>query len=243
MTRRLVVLLVALCVCALTFRLGLWQLDRARQKSALQAQITERAALPPVDAASLATLDPTAVASLHGRSAVIDGRWVPDSTVFLDNRQMDGRPGFFAVTAFRLDAHPDTVLLVQRGWAPRDPADRARLPALATPEGTQRLRGRIAPPPTPLYDFGGVDMGPLRQNLDVEQRSRELGVSLLPLSLVQADPVPSDGLPPDGVLARRWAAPAVDIHKHHGYAFQWFALCALTAGLYVWFQLIRPRRR
>jgi surfeit locus 1 family protein len=243
MTRRLVVLLVALSVCALTFRLGLWQLDRARQKSSLQAQITERAALPPVDAALLAAFDRTDVASLHGRAALLDGSWLPDSTVFLDNRQMDGRPGFFAVTAFRLDAHPATVLLVQRGWAPRDPADRARLPVLVTPEGPQRLRGRIAPPPTPLYDFGGVDVGPLRQNLDLAQRSRELGVPLMPLSLVQADPSPSDGLPKEDGLARRWPAPAVDIHKHHGYAFQWFALCALTAGLYVWFQLLRPRRR
>jgi surfeit locus 1 family protein len=33
------------------------------------------------------------------------------------------------------------------------------------------------------------------------------------------------------------------VHKHYGYAFQWFALSALTCGLYAWFQLIRPRRR
>jgi surfeit locus 1 family protein len=48
----------------------------------------------------------------------------------------------------------------------------------------------------------------------------------------------------DGLL-RQWPHPAVDVHKHYGYAFQWFALCALMAGLYVWFQLIRPwlRRR
>jgi surfeit locus 1 family protein len=31
------------------------------------------------------------------------------------------------------------------------------------------------------------------------------------------------------------------VGKHHGYAFQWFALSALIAGLYVWFQLLRPR--
>jgi surfeit locus 1 family protein len=44
----------------------------------------------------------------------------------------------------------------------------------------------------------------------------------------------------DGLL-RQWPKPAVDIQKHYGYAFQWFALCALLAGLYVWFQLLRPR--
>jgi len=42
---------------------------------------------------------------------------------------------------------------------------------------------------------------------------------------------------------REWPRPAVDVQKHYGYAFQWFALCALMAGLYVWFQLVRPRLR
>jgi surfeit locus 1 family protein len=46
----------------------------------------------------------------------------------------------------------------------------------------------------------------------------------------------------DGLL-RQWPRPAVDVQKHYGYAFQWFALGALMAGLYVWFQLVRPRLR
>ena len=48
--------------------------------------------------------------------------------------------------------------------------------------------------------------------------------------------------PGDG-LARDWPAPAADVHKHYGYAFQWFSLSALTVILYVWFQVLRPRRR
>ena len=49
-----------------------------------------------------------------------------------------------------------------------------------------------------------------------------------------------------GVLAMSasfyWPAPAVNVQKHYGYAFQWFAMSALVVGLYVWFQLIRPQR-
>ena len=33
------------------------------------------------------------------------------------------------------------------------------------------------------------------------------------------------------------------MQKHYGYAFQWFALAALIAVLYVWFRLVRPRQR
>jgi surfeit locus 1 family protein len=36
--------------------------------------------------------------------------------------------------------------------------------------------------------------------------------------------------------------PASDVHKHYGYAAQWFGLSALVITLYAWFQLIRPRR-
>ena len=46
---------------------------------------------------------------------------------------------------------------------------------------------------------------------------------------------------PDGLL-RQWLVPVVDVSKHHGYAFQWFALCALIIGLTAWFQFIRPQR-
>ena len=41
---------------------------------------------------------------------------------------------------------------------------------------------------------------------------------------------------------RDWAAADTGVAKHYGYAFQWFALSALLSGLYVWFQLIAPRR-
>jgi surfeit locus 1 family protein len=43
-------------------------------------------------------------------------------------------------------------------------------------------------------------------------------------------------------LHRHWPPPAVDVHKHYGYAFQWFALAALILGLYVWFQVLAPYR-
>jgi surfeit locus 1 family protein len=98
------------------------------------------------------------------------------------------------------------------------------------------VRGLIAPPPARLFDFAGGVAGTIRQNLDLAAFAGEFGVTLRPLSVQQLDE-PADG------LSRHWPAPAVDIHKHYGYAFQWFAMCALMAGLYVWFQLLRPRLR
>ncbi|MCU0967672.1 MAG: SURF1 family protein [Rubrivivax sp.] len=236
--RDLVVLVATIAAVAATARLGLWQLDRAAQKQALQAALEERRRLPTLDTAGLAA-DPSEAEAQHHRAARVEGRWLATHTVYLENRQMEGRPGFFVVTPLLLA--DGSAVLVQRGWLPRDPADRTRVTAPPTPDGVVAVEGRIAPPPARLYEFDSAASGAIRQNLDVDAFSREIDRPLRPVSLVQQDAAGGE-VPVDGLL-RRWPAPAAGVHKHHGYAFQWFALAALVAGLYVWFQLVRRRHR
>ena len=222
---------------AATLRLGFWQLDRAAQKVAMQTRIEARRTLPVLRNADLATT-PQAAEQQFERRAQLQGRWLAGQTIFLDNRQMNGKPGFYVVTPLQLEQRADSVL-VQRSWVARNFADRTALPALPTPTGSVTITGSIAPPPARLYEFATAASGPIRQNLDPDAYARELGIPLLPLSLLQAD-----GADPgvDG-LRRDWPLPALDLQKHYGYAFQWFALAALMTGLYVWFQLIRPARQ
>ena len=54
--------------------------------------------------------------------------------------------------------------------------------------------------------------------------------------------VQQTGAASEGLL-RDWTEPGSGVEKHYGYAFQWFALSALIAILYVWFQFIAPRRK
>ena len=234
--RRWLVLAATVLAAALTARLGLWQLDRAAQKNALQAALESRRALPALPAAELAR-DAAAAPAQHHRAIVVEGQWLPALTVYLDNRQMNGRPGFFALTPLRLD--DGSAVIVQRGWLPRDADERTRIVVAPLPPGRVQVRGRIAPGPARLYEFAAAASGPIRQNLDLDAYARETGLRLRPLTLVQ-----EDGAAPgtDGLL-RQWPRPAADVHKHYGYAFQWFSLAALIVGLYVWFQIIRPRRR
>lgn len=219
----------------ITANLGAWQLRRAAQKIALQDALVSQAALPVLSTADLATT-PTAAAAEHYRRVRIRGHWLADRSVFLENRQMDTRVGFYLVTPLQLDGRRDAVL-VQRGWVPRDLRDRTLLPKVATPTGAVEITGRIAPPPGRLYEFAPSTEGLIRQNLDLKEFGAESGLRLLPLSIQQDDQLVSAG---DGLL-RHWPRPAVDVQKHYGYAFQWFAICALMTGLYVWFQLVRPR--
>jgi len=234
--RTWVVLLAAMLAVALTARLGFWQLERAAQKQAMQTRLDERTQLPELKAAELA-LDAATAPAQYERHVRVRGRWLADKTVFLDNRPMAGRVGFYVLTPLLLD--DGTPLLVLRGWAPRNAAQRAELPALQTPAGQIEVLGKLGPTPSRLYQFGTAESGTIRQNVDLSDYARETGLALRPLVLQQL------GMPTeftDGLL-RQWPAPAVDIHKHYGYAFQWFALSTLLVGLYLWFQIIQPRRK
>lgn len=229
---RLVIALATLAAVALTARLGWWQLERAAQKRAIAAAIAERSALPPL---TTLAADQPASAVLHRRVALA-GRWQGAHTVYLENRQMGGRPGFYVVTPLVLA--DGSAIAVQRGWLPRDLRERARLPAVPSPDGEVTVRGRIAPPPARLYEFEPGASGALRQNLDLGAYARETRLALRgDVSLLQTEASAADG------LKRDWPVVDACLGKHYGYAFQWFGLSALFAGLYVWFQLLRPRRR
>src|SRR6187401_2580274 len=95
--------------------LGVWQLDRADQKIALQTSLEARSGEPALDGPSLAR-SPLAAEAQHHRRVSLRGRWLAERTVFLDNRQMDGKVGFFVVTPLALTPGSG-VVLVQRGWA------------------------------------------------------------------------------------------------------------------------------
>lgn len=233
--RAVVILVATLIGVAVAANLGAWQLRRAAQKIALQDALESRAKLSALTAPELART-PEQVEPQHYRPVQLRGRWLPQRNVFLENRQMNGRVGFYLVTPLQLEGRPE-VVPVQRGWVPRDLRDRTLLPAIATPAGMVDVDGHIAPPPARLYEFAPSTTGLIRQNLDLGEFARETGLPLAPLSVLQADSASNAG---DGLL-RQWPRPAVDVQKHYGYAFQWFALGALMAGLYVWFQLVRPR--
>ena len=221
--------LAAIFFAGLGLRLGFWQLDRAAQKEALQAAMAEQSRQAPLDTA--------AVAQLRGldeglyRVVKVSGTWELAHSVYLDNRQMDGKVGFFVLTPLRLQ--PSGVLvMVQRGWVARNFENRATVPEVQTPSGPVSVEGQIAPPTSKLYEPGVPGLGLIRQNLDLVQFRQQSGLALAEFMIRQTGPS-SEG------LRRDWPSVALGLEKHYGYAFQWFAMSALVAGLYLWFQFFR----
>lgn len=237
-TRLWIVTLGAVIGMAVTAGLGFWQLDRAQQKKswvASQASQAKAAELANPDWPALVTSQDAADIAVHRRIR-LTGSWMADHVVFLDNRQMNAKPGFYVVTPLLLAS--GQAVLVQRGWVQRNFMQRQDVPAVVTPAGDVTVYGRLAPPPSQLYSMGQAQRSQIRQNLDWLDFSKEIGVPIGLLSLVQLDEpqTASDG------LLRQWPQVDAKLHTHYGYAVQWFALCALLAFLYIWFQWIAPKR-
>lgn len=229
----------AAVVLAGTLALGQWQLSRAHQKEALQAGIDAQRALDALDNAALAGRK-NPVADLH-RTVRLRGQWLPEHTVYLDNRPMQGRPGFYVLTPLRLKGMA-SVVLVQRGWIPRHVVDRTRLSPVETPVGEVVIEGRITAGPSRLYELSSSNAASepsgssvIRQNLELSALASRIQGALEPFTVLQTGPA-SEG------LQRNWPEVASTADKHYGYAFQWFGLSALVTILYVWFQFIAPRR-
>lgn len=244
--RRWLIALVAFAAAAGTASLGMWQLSRAAQKLAIQQQIEQQRQRPELDNRGYAALsDPLAEVQRRVRLA---GRWLPEHTVFLDNRSLQGRAGFFVLTPLELEAPARGVLWVQRGWAPRDLVQPTRLPPVATPEGRVEVTGRLATAPSRMFELASAKDGardtaalplgssPIAHNLDIAAHAREHRLDVRPGALLETGEA-SQG------LRRDWPDIASGVDKHYGYAFQWFGLSALVLILYVWFQFIVPRRR
>jgi surfeit locus 1 family protein len=257
--RFVLITLAALLCAAITASLGFWQLGRAAQKQQIFDAIARQQALAPWHNAELAAQVPPVTQSISAtqqqellhRPAQLQGQWLIAQTIYLDNRQMQGKVGFYVLTPLRLIApNEGKVIIVQRGWVPRNFSDRTALAPVRTPGGVVSIEGRLEAPPSKLMELessanNGADpdgqKSRIRQNADIAQWAQQSGLPLLGLSLVQTGPdTASEG------LLRDWPQINAGVQKHYGYAFQWFGLSVLVVLLYVWFQLVRrfylPRR-
>ncbi|GJJ00429.1 SURF1-like protein [Duganella rhizosphaerae] len=226
---KLIPFVATVLVVALGIQLGNWQQRRAAQKIVLQAKLAQGNASAPVQ------LDgaPLAAEAVEFRRVSVTGEFVANWPLYLDNRPSAGRSGFYLLMPFKI-AGTGMHVLVARGWLPRDPADRARLPAYATPTGTVTLQGmarldaghvmELAKTPT-------LTPKAIVQNADPLQVARDSGLTMQPFVIEQTAAAQPAG--DDAQMVRDWPAPALGVEKHQGYAFQWYALSAMAVIFFV----------
>jgi cytochrome oxidase assembly protein ShyY1 len=235
--------LAGLLGIAATGSLGFWQLRRAAAKEALQVQVDAAAHATPIEPDRASLQDP---ASLVFHHLHLRGTWMPEQVVYLDNRPRDGQPGFYVLMPLKIDSPLSTEVIVNRGWTPRAQDDRTRIAPYATPAGIVDVTGVALAEEPRLLELGRPAERSLKtvwQNFDFAAYARASG-QMPPAFVLRQDRATNDAqdaVSDDG-LARDWpdrgGALQGQIDRHHGYAFQWFALAAAIAALVV-FRLVR----
>jgi len=151
--------------------------------------------------------------------------------VYLDNRPYNDQPGFYVVMPLKLEG--GGYVLVNRGWLPRNIADRATIAPYETPKQPVEVEGIARADASRAFELGAGGSAAhqkIRQNLGVASYAAETGLPLQPFVIQQTGFVPAfkDG------LVRDWPVPDTDVERNYGYMLQWWgmALAALGFGLY-----------
>lgn len=216
--------------------LGLWQLQRAGEKTALNELREARVAEAPMQ---LDGATPDSIEDLRYRSVILVGEYDIAHQFLIDNQLEGQQVGYHVLTPFRL-AGTHRAVLVNRGWVPLG-SDRRVLPSIdSAPLGKIRLAGvvdrlhrvgfRLKGAEIPTEGWPSVvqlpEPGPL---------SDRLGYSLLPYQVL-LDPSAEGG------YGRYWQAGKLDSGKNRGYALQWFLFATVALILFLWRGLHSQRR-
>jgi surfeit locus 1 family protein len=204
--------LLAAVVC---IRLGIWQLDRLRDRRSSNASALAARSAP------LVVLDGRSLDSnLANRRVRVRGRYDHGHDIVLRGRQYRGVPGVEIVSPLLPDGG-HLAVLVNRGFVPSPDAFTVRPDSLREP-GTTLVEGIALP-----IDSGrGVPLQRARlttwSRLDHQALRDSLPYPVYPVYIRQS---PDTGLPR---LPRRLDPPSLDDGPHLSYAIQWFAFAAIA---------------
>ena len=218
------------CLLALFIHLGLWQSSKGERALAAREHHAARAQLGPTHVGST-LLDPELT---QDAPLVVTGTYESAGSFYVDNRQMDGRPGLHKVTPLKIEG-TQTRILINRGWVPWG-TSRSQLPTVDTPIQTVTVTG-IAAVPTSKGFFLMPDRPEawpeLWSRLDLKRYTAQSSHPVQQVVLLQTS---DDGGPN---LVRKWPPPEDRAAMHQSYAMQWFGMALALA---VFFGVASTRR-
>ncbi|MEU6829170.1 SURF1 family protein [Nocardia beijingensis] len=239
-------LILAVLVAAFAYLcftvLAPWQLGKNTATSHRNQLIADSVRADPVDVTTV--LSGTASERTEWRRVTASGSYVPDSTVLVRLRHLDGAPGYAVLAAFRLD--DGRVLLVDRGLV--SAVDGSRPPQVPEPPaGPQRIEARVrmSEGVTPGKDPSVQDGYRQVYSIDTTQETAVLQQSLTPLptggergGYLQLSENQPGAFTPTPL-------PQLDAGPYLSYGLQWLAfgiMAPLGLGYFIYAE-IRERRK
>lgn len=215
---------VTITAVVIMILLGQWQLDRYRERDAINARIDATATADPVGVASV--LPPPAVGGgppppedRAWTRVTVTGVYDPAGEVLVRGRSVEGRVGFEVITPLR--TADGSAVLVDRGWvpaAPEGPTARPDVPPV--PSGEVTVVGRVR-----LSESGGqaverlAGAGAQVRRIAVPHIARELPYPVYG-AYVLADPVEPGFTAIPVRQENSW--------QNAAYVVQWWLLAGLT---------------
>jgi surfeit locus 1 family protein len=229
-TPRLWSTIIAAFAIVIMVQLGNWQLSRAQEKESRQERFDSLSLEPPVALPD----SEVKLEDFQYRQVEVRGKYMPEHTIYLDNKIHRGRPGYHILTPLRIGTSSMHVL-INRGWVATT-GDRSRLPEVATPDGMVQVLGIATAATQKTLELSQeIVSGQVWGNLDLERYRTATGLDLQPVMVLQQDSNTKDG------LIREWARPDSGAAKNWGYALQWFAMAIGVFTIYLVLSVKRER--
>lgn len=220
-----------------------WQLGKNTSTSHRNQLIADSVRADPVDITTVLAGPSTDDAHTEWRKVTASGTYLPDSTMLVRLRHLDGAPGYSVLGVFRLD--DGRLLLIDRGLV--SAVDGSRPPQIPDPPaGSQRLEARVrmSEGVTPGKDPSVQDGYRQVYSIDTTQAAAVLQQPLTPIptgergGYLQLDKDQPGAFTPTPL-------PQLDAGPYLSYGLQWLAfgiMAPLGLGYFVYAE-IRERRR
>lgn len=221
---RLIPFIVTVLLCALGVSLAQWQTHRAEQKEALALLADQQRRLPPLVLTSPISKD----IQLERRDVALQGEFINEWPMYLDNRPHNGVAGFYVLMPFRLKGS-DLHVMIVRGWQARNPNNRLSLPPLRTPSGNLKVLGVARHQLDKVLQLGAPEpyaKAAIIQNFDLQEIQKQTKLRFADFFVEQTSAI-------DDELRRDWPQSIVGADKHRAYAFQWYALAIMAIIFFV----------
>jgi cytochrome oxidase assembly protein ShyY1 len=213
--------------------LGLWQLDRYHERTAINERITAAASTAPAPVASVLPVPrvgggPALAPGVAWTRVAATGVYDPAQEILARGRTVEGRVGFEVLTPLRLA--DGSALLVDRGWVPPGPGGASAHPDVPpAPGGQVTVVGRVHLNESRAATVETVDGMRQVRRIGVGEIGRSLPYPVYGAYVVldqQTPPVDARFSPIPVTLERSW--------QNAGYVVQWWMFAAFTLFGFVW---------
>ena len=205
--------------------LGIWQLNRASQKEALQNEYDARSQQSPVALGA----KPVDREQIRYYRVTATGTYDYAHQFLVDNRVQDTQVGYHVITPLKIHGS-NTLVLVNRGWVIGNP-DRKVLPETDGPKGAVQVDGVAVVPHDKVFQLAkepkiGTEWPKVWQRVNIKRFAGAVQNPVQPIVIL---------LSPDsnaGGFSRKWQKLNTGIAINEGYAFQWFSMALALTGIY-----------